>query len=150
MILTLLSAPVCVPDMTRRTGLVELPSLRKVAFTSSPELLIASLSPSAVSFVESIVMVAEVVPTIITMSPWVTAPLVDAKPAETIFVSRARLLTVKEKVPDEAWLLVLKLTTEFVSVALVLAKLLLVAKNSASVLKVVSMLLKVWSRPLRS
>ena len=106
--------------MTRRTGLVELPSLRKVAFTSSPELLIASLSPSAVSFVESIVMVAEVVPTIITMSPWVTAPLVDAKPAETIFVSRARLLTVKEKVPEVAWLLVLKLTTEFVSRALLL------------------------------
>ena len=139
-ILTLLSTPVCVPDMTRRTGLVELPSLRKVAFTSSPELLIASLSPSAVSFVESIVMVAEVAPTIITMSPWVTAPLVDAKPPETIFVSRARLSIVKEKVPDEAWLLVVKLTTEFVSVALVLAKLLLVAKNFASVLKVVTML----------
>ena len=141
--LTLLSDPVWVPDKTRRRGLVELPSLRKVAFTFSPELLIASLSPATVSFEESIVMVAEVPPATITIVPWVTAPLVDEKPSETSFVSRARLLTVKEKVPEVAWLLVLKLATEFVSVALLLKKLLSVDKNFDSVFRVVTTLLKV-------
>ena len=88
-------------------------------------------------------MVAEVPPATITIVPWVTAPLVDEKPSETSFVSRARLLTVKEKVPEVAWLLVLKLTTEFVSMALLLKKLLLVDKNFDSVFRVVTTLLKV-------
>ena len=68
---------------------------------------------------------------------------VEAEPSETSFVSRARLLTVKEKVPEVAWLLVLKLATEFVSVALLLKKLLLVDKNFDSVFRVVTTLLKV-------
>lgn len=95
-------------------------------------------------------MVAEALPTTITNVPCVTAPLVEAKPSETNFDSWARLLTVKEKVPEVARLSVLKLTTEFVSVPLLLKKLPLVDKNSASVLKVVTMLLKVWSRSFRS
>jgi len=59
-------------------------------------------------------------------------------------------LTVKEKVPEVAWLLVLKLTTEFASRALLLEKFPWVDKNFASLFRVVIMLLNVWSRPFKS
>ena len=119
---SLLTIPDLVPETTKRTGLLLLPSFIKLALTSSPELLIARRKPSTVLLELSIVMVTVLSPTPISNVPFGMVLEVEAKPSETSFVSRARLLTVKEKVPEVARLLVLKLTTEFVSRALLLEK----------------------------
>ena len=69
--------------------------------------------------------------------------VIEEKPSEISFVSRARSFTTRENVPDAAWLLVLKLTTAFESVALLLKKSPLVDKKRDSVLRVLTMPLKV-------
>ena len=52
--------------------------------------------------------------------PWVTAPEADTTPSEMSLDSFARLLTVKEKVPEEASLVVVMDTTSLLSAELLL------------------------------
>ena len=73
------------------------PSLRKDALTSSPMLLIASLNPSSVLLVLSIVTVEEADdPTTIVTVPDAIDDVVSACPLVMSLLSVARLLTIRE------------------------------------------------------
>ena len=74
----------------------------------------------------------------------------SAYPDERSLVSRARLLTTKENVPDVAALVVVRLATSLVSVELLFEKTPVVVRNRDSVLRVLTTLLKLCRRSLRS
>ena len=147
---TTLSAPVWFPDITSLTGLVALPSLIKFAWTLAPELLIASLIPSKVLLLLSMVSFVTVVPTVMERVPVPTSLDVSANPDERSLVSRARLLTTKEKVPDVAELVVVRLATSLLSVELLFEKTPVVVRKRVSVLRVLTILLKFCKRSFRS
>ena len=106
-----MEAPVFVPETTRRTGSVALPSFRNEAWILAPELLIACFNPSRVLLEELISTLVVTPPTVISRVPVVTAPLVELNPAETSLLAPARLLTVRENVPEAAWLVVERVAT---------------------------------------
>ena len=147
---TALSAPVCAPDITSLTGSVSLPSLIKLAWTLAPELLIASLIPSKVLLLSSMVTSVTVVPTVMEIVPLPISLDVSENPDERSLVSRARLLTTKENVPDVAALVVVRLATSLLSVELLFEKTPVVVRKRDSVLRVLTTLLKFCRRSLRS
>ena len=91
------------------------------------------------------VTVAEAVPTVIFNFPLSSAEVVAANPSDIILVSVAKLLTVREYVPEEAELVVVISATLLLSEALLFEKTLLLMINRLSVLSVLTTLLNVCS-----
>ena len=110
----------------------------------------ASRIPSRVLLLLFMVIPVTVVPTVMEMVPLPRVLDVSANPDESSFVSRARLLTTKENIPDVAELVVARLATWLLSVELLFAKTPVVVIKRASVLRVLTTLLKFCRRSLRS
>ena len=94
-----------------------------------PKLLIASLNPSSELLVSSIVIVAEAVPTVTLIDPVSSAEVVDAYPPEISLLSVAKLLTLREYVPEDAELVVVISITLLLSEELLFEKTLLLTIN---------------------